>query len=234
MQNRVKKERLSKLQTSFGLRFTTIFVLLLISCGFCTPNCFSLELSILDCNGSTRAVRRVEPLSKSEVKVEVTDANGEKLDGQELKLKSVDGTQTIVAKSVEGTVIFPQVPQGAWILSSDNPAVFLSAVTVSETIAAGVAVGIASGALVAGGAAVTGGIIGIDNVVNSNNRDDEIPSDNSPDPTPQPVIPTPRPARPTLVPPTNCVACDPEQEAPELPDFFESVEAISTPISPSF
>lgn len=206
--------------------FSLLFTLLYIG----VVNTQALELAILDCHGSTRAIRKVEPLSKSEVKVDVTDANGEKLDGQELKLKSVDGTQTITAKSVEGTVVFQNVPQGMWVLSSDNPAVFFTAISVSDTLAAGAAIGIASAGLATGGVAVTAGVIEVSDIVQSNNSDPEV----TPLPTPIPPIPTPLPPSPTIVPPSNCVACDPEQEAPELPDFFEAVEIQPAPISPSF
>lgn len=205
-----------------------IFVSLVIH--LCASYGYALELAILDCHGTTRAIRKVEPLSKSEVKVNVTDANGEKIDGQELKLKSVDGTQTLTAKVVEGSVVFPEVPQGMWILSSDNPAVYFTSISVSESLAAGVAIGIASAGIAGGGAALTAGVIEVNDIVNSNKNDQEP----TPLPTPEPPLPTPVRPVPTVVPPANCVACDPEQDAPELPDFFESVEAISTPVSPSF
>ena len=203
----------------------------LVALYFCSSTSYALELAILDCHGTTRAVRKVEPLSKSEVKVNVTDASGEKIDGQEVQLKSVDGAQTISAKVVQGTVVFPEVPQGMWILSSENPAVYFTSISVSESLAAGVAIGIASAGIAGGGAALTAGVIEINDIVSPDNNNDP---QATPLPTPQAPIPTAVAPVPTIVPPVNCVACDPEQEAPELPDFFESVEAGSTPISPSF
>ena len=225
-----KRRKLADLSIS-GAPSGTWLLIALVALHLCCATSYALELAILDCHGTTRAVRKVEPLSKSEVKVNVTDANGEKIDGQELKLQSVDGAQTISAKVVQGTVVFPEVPQGMWILSSENPAVYFTSISLSESLAAGVAVGIASAGIAGGGAALTAGVIEVNDIVNPSKNDQPAAT---PVPTPQPPIPTPPAPQPTIVPPVNCVACDPEQEAPELPDFFESVEAGTTPISPSF
>lgn len=174
-------------------------------------NSNAYALAILDCNGTTRAAKDVEAISKNDVKIDVVDKQGQLVSNQEVTLTNVNDGTVVKTVAKNGVAEFGNIPDGTWMLSTPANSTFFSTIIIADAVTpliAGSAVVATGGTVVGGGAivATTG-----DSLLGGNNKD-----------TPE-VLP---PVEPTPVPPSvdDCPICDPDDEAPELPDFFDDDE----------
>lgn len=171
------------------------------------PSAWAVPLQIFDCDGASRAVKDVQEASKTDVKMDVSSQQGN-LNGTNVTLTNQATGEVRIAPASNGVVVFPELTPGNWILGTSSSDLFFSSIIIEEPIAPALAVGVGGGAAAAG-VAVVG--IGINEIHNRNN------SDNNSNPTPLPTpIPTVQPT------PTICMDCNPDEDAEEINNFFDS------------
>lgn len=137
----------------------------------------SSMLEIRDTAGVTRNVSEVE--IAADVSFSLEDASGMPAQGTEVTLTNEATGEVITAISANGTVTFPGVAPGVWVVASATPTVTFTSVTVvSAAAVAGTfggtailgmgvptAIGVGAGAL-----AITGGTIAL---IESDDDDDD-------------------------------------------------------------
>lgn len=115
------------------------------------------DLTVLDTSGITRASSIIE--QPATVEFDVVGADGLALDGTEVTLTSESG-EILTAYSVNGTVVFENVPAGVWTVASTQTGVVFTSVAIQSAVAGGLALGTAGtiGAVVVGGGAIAGAV----------------------------------------------------------------------------
>ncbi len=174
----------------------------------------ALPISIVDCNGVTRASKGVEGVTRTEVQIDVASPNGGAVDGVDVSLTNTTTGETITTTVENGVATFKEVSGGTWVMGSNTPSLYFSAILLEAQISTLAATGAAIGAGVVGGGAVAGTVELADGLQGS--------SDSDPDPEPTP-FPTPVPTSSPLPPaePTPvCPDCTPDEEPPVIDDFF--------------
>lgn len=173
---------------------------------------FALPLQIFDCNGVSRATKDVSANAKSEVKIDVTSNSGQVADGTEVTLTNSASGEVLTASAVNGTVTFPAVATGSWVIGSTVSNLLFESVFLTVEISSMVAGGAAIAAGVVGGSAVAGAVVVVDDQINEN-KDTPAPT---PTPEPDPTIPP----NPTIDP--LCPDCDSDDDADEIDNFFDA------------
>lgn len=172
----------------------------------------ALPLQIFDCNGVSRASKDVSANAKSEVKIDVTSNSGQVADGTQVTLTNSESGEVLTASAVNGTVTFPAVATGSWVLGSSVSNLLFESVFLVSEISAVAAGGAAVAAGVVGGGAVAGGVVIVDDQINDNN--------DNPAPTPTPIPDPTIPPNPTIDP--LCPDCDSDDDADEIDNFFDA------------
>lgn len=186
--------------------------LLLCALAVLLPSAASaVPISILDCNGVTRATKNLDTVTRADVQIDVTTPNGGTVDGVNVSLTNTATGEVVTTTVVDGVAAFAAVEGGTWVMGSATSDLLYSTIILETEVSAVAAFTGAAGAGVVGGGAVYGVVEGVDSMTRSGKDDPAIPQP-TPEPNPQP---TPPPA-PTPV----CTTCNPDEDADEIDDFF--------------
>lgn len=186
-------------------------------------------LTILDCQGFTRASQQVEPGADNSVQVKVQTPPGQ-TQPVDITLKNITTGEAQTAPASGGVATFKGISAGLFEVQTTATGVQLAEVTIAAgAFSATVAGAAIAGAAVVGGGAATGLAIEVhdqtsnsgDSSSNGSNRPPPTPA---PQPTPVPTInPTPRPT------PRNCEGCNPDATPPTLSPFEPGQSALLSP-----
>ena len=149
-----------------------VFLLLLIVVTSMSTDAFSDEIVIKDTAGFTRWQSTVD--GSGNVEFSLVDSSGTSPDGVEVTITNTVTGETITAQAIAGSVVFPAVPSGTWVVASSISGITFTSVSVGAAVAGGTGAGAAtlgSTALVVGGtAAIATGMA----VANNNDSGDPV------------------------------------------------------------
>jgi hypothetical protein len=156
-------------------------------------------VSIVDCNGRTRAVRSSSTSAGNNVEIDVVSASGEAAEGVPLKLTNKSG-KTLTAAAHAGTATFYNIDSGTWVLTSDSSNFFYTTISFSDFIPPGIFESFADTAAAVG--AIAGGVVIYSVIKNSTDGNGGGGSNSSGGSGSN-----------------NCPACNPDAVAPSIPAF---------------
>ena len=151
-----------------------IFLLLLIVVTSMSTDAFSDEIIIKDTAGFTRWQSTVD--GSGNVEFSLVDSSGTSPDGVEVTITNTVTGETITAQAIAGSVVFPAVPSGTWVVASSISGITFTSVSVGAAVVGGAGAGagaatLGSTALVVGGtAAIATGMA----VANNNDSGDPV------------------------------------------------------------
>lgn len=149
-------------------------VILLISVIFFAADSFADMLTVVDTKGVVRSEQALT--DNGSIQFNLTDGTDNNPDGVEVLLKNQDTGETLTAFSEKGSVVFPSVAPGTWVVSTTAANVVFTSINIAPAALAGTVggLGLSSTALTVGGiTAVTGATVAI---AESNNGSSDVMS----------------------------------------------------------
>jgi len=238
-------DKLIQRVTSLCPQLLLLIALLLLS----QNTVLAAGLAIVDCQGFTRALKSVDPLSKSDVQFQLVDGAGNVANNVQVTITNSVTGQTVTATAQNGLAVFEGVESGTWVVSTAAEGIGVTSVSVSTTIGTVAAGGAIAGGAVAAGGAVTGVTVVTDDVINQVSGDNGGAQDDPIDGGGDPIAQEPTdgselpPEEPPVEPAPVDESSDDDEECPCTPDddpntfdnpddFFGSNAALKEELSP--